>query len=110
MPGGKKQNEKNGTFGTAGNMEKLRMALRYGADAVYLAGQSFGLRAFGGNFSDGELREAVEFTHSQGKKVYITVNIIPRNSDLERLEPYIKYIRDIGADADHIDWDFQVGA
>lgn len=83
----------------AGNMEKLRMALRYGADAVYLAGQSFGLRAFGGNFSDGELREAVEFTHSQGKKVYITVNIIPRNSDLERLEPYIKYIRDIGADA-----------
>ena len=52
----------------AGNMEKLRMALRYGADAVYLAGQSFGLRAFGGNFSDGELREAVEFTHSQGEK------------------------------------------
>ena len=51
----------------AGNMEKLKMALRYGADAVYLGGQAFGLRAFGGNFTPEELREAVAFTHAMGK-------------------------------------------
>ena len=56
----------------AGNMEKLKMALQYGADAVYLGGQAFGLRAFGGNFTPEELREAVAFTHAMGKKVYVT--------------------------------------
>ncbi|TCL35853.1 putative protease [Anaerospora hongkongensis] len=83
----------------AGNMEKLQMALLYGADAVYMGGKSFGLRAFSDNFTDEELREAVAFTHSQGKKAYITVNIFPHNEDLPALPDYIRYIRDIGADA-----------
>ena len=83
----------------AGNMEKLQMALLYGADAVYMGGKSFGLRAFSDNFTDEELREAVAFTHSQSKKAYITVNIFPHNEDLPALPDYIRYIRDIGADA-----------
>jgi len=83
----------------AGNMEKLQMALLYGADAVYMGGKSFGLRAFSDNFTDEELREAVAFTHQQGKKAYITVNIFPHNEDLPALPDYIRYIRDIGADA-----------
>lgn len=83
----------------AGNMEKLQMALLYGADAVYMGGKSFGLRAFSDNFTDEELREAVAFTHRQGKKAYITVNIFPHNEDLPALPEYIRYIRDIGADA-----------
>ena len=59
----------------AGNLEKLKMSVLYGADAVYLGGKSFGLRAFGGNFSREDLREAMEFAHARGKKVYVTVNI-----------------------------------
>ena len=70
----------------AGNMDKLKMAIRYGADAVYCAGQSFGLRASSSNFSNEELKEAVEFVHSHGKKIYVTCNIIPHNEDLVGLE------------------------
>ncbi|WP_297571150.1 U32 family peptidase [uncultured Anaerovibrio sp.] len=83
----------------AGNMEKLRMALLYGADAVYLGGKAFGLRAFGGNFDNDELKTAVEFTHSLNKKVYVTVNIYPHNSDMERLPEYLKYLDELGVDA-----------
>ena len=83
----------------AGNMEKMKMALLYGADAVYMAGKAFGLRAYGGNFTREEMKEAVEYAHSMGKKVYITVNIIPRNEDLEGLDTYLKYLQDIHADA-----------
>ena len=83
----------------AGNMEKLKMALRYGADAVYLGGQAFGLRAFGGNFTPEELREAVAFTHAMGKKVYVTVNIFPHNADLKALPDYLRYLAEIQADA-----------
>ena len=80
-------------------MEKMKMALLYGADAVYLAGKVFGLRAYGGNFSMEELREAVSYAHSMGKKVYVTVNIIPRNEDLEGLDDYLKYLESIHVDA-----------
>lgn len=80
-------------------MEKMKMALLYGADAVYMAGKAFGLRAYGGNFTREEMKEAVEYAHSMGKKVYITVNIIPRNEDLEGLDTYLKYLQDIHADA-----------
>ena len=66
----------------AGTMEKMKMALLYGADAVYLAGKGFGLRAYGGNFSREEMEEAVKYAHNLGKKVYVTVNIIPRNAAL----------------------------
>ena len=83
----------------AGNMEKLKMAIRYGADAVYLAGKGFGLRAYGGNFTEEEMKEALAFAHERGKNVYVTVNIIPRNADLEGLGDYLHFLQEIGADA-----------
>ncbi|SHJ95411.1 peptidase U32 family protein [Propionispora hippei] len=83
----------------AGNLEKLKMALLYGADAVYMGGKAFGLRAFGGNFDDNELQEGVRFAHSLNKKAYVTVNIFPHNDDLVDLPDYIKYLAEISADA-----------
>ena len=83
----------------AGNFEKMKMALLYGADAVYLGGKSFGLRALGGNFEREELREAIEYAHARRKKVYVTVNIFPHNSDLNHLPEYLLYLDAIGADA-----------
>ena len=65
----------------AGDFERLRMAVLYGADAVYLAGTSFGMRAFAGNFSPEELPKAVTFAHSHGVRVHATVNTMPRNSE-----------------------------
>ena len=62
----------------AGSFEKLRAALLYGADAVYLAGNMFGMRAAAANFTDEELAEAVAYTHARGKKVYLTLNTMPR--------------------------------
>ena len=83
----------------AGNMDKLKMAIRYGADAVYCAGQHFGLRASSSNFSNEELKEAVEFVHAHGKKIHVTCNIIPHNEDLVGLEEYLVYLESIGVDA-----------
>lgn len=83
----------------AGNMDKLKMALLYGADAVYFGGKAFGLRAFSDNFTDEELKEAVSYTHSQGKKAHVTVNIFPHNDDLRELPEYLHYLYDIGTDA-----------
>lgn len=83
----------------AGNMEKMKMALLYGADAVYLGGKAFGLRAFGGNFSQEELAEAVEFAHNLSKKVYVTVNIFPHNSDIAKLPEYLAFLDSIRVDA-----------
>lgn len=83
----------------AGNMEKLKVALKYGADAVYFGGSSYGLRAFAGNFSEPEMLEAIEYTHKQGKKAYVTVNIFPHNDDLSGLDEYIKFLDSAGADA-----------
>ena len=83
----------------AGNMEKLKMALLYGADAVYLGGKAFGLRAFGGNFTNEELQEAVDFAHKLGKKIYITVNIFPHNSDIAKLPAYLTFLNEIKVDA-----------
>lgn len=83
----------------AGTMEKMKMAVLYGADAVYMGGPSFGLRAMGGNFTKDELREAVAFCHDKGKKAYVTVNIYAHNSDLEALPDYMKFLYEIGADA-----------
>lgn len=64
-----------------GNMEKFKMAIHYGADAVFLGGKMFNLRAGSSNFSDDELEEAVNYAHNFGKKVYVTLNIIPHNDD-----------------------------
>ena len=83
----------------AGNMEKLKMALLYGADAVYLGGKAFGLRAFGGNFTNEELQEAVDFSHKLGKKFYVTVNIFPHNSDIAKLPAYLTFLNEIKVDA-----------
>ena len=83
----------------AGNMEKLKMALLYGADAVYLGGKAFGLRAFGGNFTNEELQEAVDFAHKLGKKIYVTVNIFPHNSDIAKLPVYLTFLNEIKVDA-----------
>ena len=83
----------------AGNMEKMKMAILYGADAVYLAGKGFGLRAYGGNFTNEELQEAVTFAHDRNRKVYVTVNIIPRNEDLNGLGEYLQFLESIHVDA-----------
>ena len=83
----------------AGTPEKMRMALLYGADAVYLGGRSFGLRALGGNFSREELEDGISYAHSMGKKVYVTVNIFPHNSDLAELPDYLRFLSKVRADA-----------
>ena len=83
----------------AGDMERLRMAVLYGADAVYLAGTAFGMRAFAGNFSPEELPKAVEFAHSHGIKVHVTVNTMPRNDEVVALPAYMEQLQDAGVDA-----------
>ncbi len=83
----------------AGTPEKMKMALLYGADAVYLGGKSFGLRALGGNFSREDLRDGVSFAHALGKRVYVTVNIFPHNADIAQLPEYLRYLQEIGVDA-----------
>ena len=83
----------------AGNLEKLKMAVNYGADAVYFAGKSMGLRAGSKNFDYNDLQEGIEYCHKNGKKAYITVNIVPHNQDLKGFEDYIKHLHKIGADA-----------
>jgi putative protease len=83
----------------AGNMEKLHMALLYGADAVYLGGKMFGLRAFASNFSLAQMDEAVAFAHSLHKKVYVTVNIFAHNEDINNLPDYLRNLQAIGVDA-----------
>ena len=83
----------------AGNLEKLKMAIMYGADAVYLGGEEFGLRANAGNFGQDELNEGIEFAHSRGKKVYLTMNIIPHNEDFEDMPQYIRQVKQAGVGA-----------
>lgn len=83
----------------AGNMEKCKMALLYGADAIYLGGNKFGLRAFAANFSTAEIKEAVEFAHNLGKKVYVTVNIFAHNEDIAELPEYLLSLEEAGVDA-----------
>ena len=83
----------------AGNLEKLKIALLYGADAVYMGGKSFGLRAFSDNFDETELQEGITFAHRMNKKAYVTVNIFPHNEDLEALPEYIRFLYDSKVDA-----------
>jgi len=83
----------------AGDLEKLKMAIVYGADAVYLGGQQFGLRSSAKNFSIEDLKEGLNFAHTRGKKVYVTVNIIPHNEDLLGLPEYLKTLENLGVDA-----------
>ena len=83
----------------AGDMERLRMAVLYGADAVYLAGESFGMRSFAGNFSPEELSRAVRFAHENGVRVHVTVNTMPRNREAERLPEWLEFLNGAGVDA-----------
>lgn len=83
----------------AGDWEKLQMAVLYGADAVYLAGTSFGMRSFAGNFSDEELPRAMDFAHRHGVKVHATVNTMPRSGEVDRLPEHLEKLNDAGVDA-----------
>ena len=83
----------------AGDMERLKMSVLYGADAVYLAGTSFGMRSFAGNFSPEELREAVRYAHSHNVKVHTTVNTMPRGAELAALPAHLELLNDCGVDA-----------
>ena len=83
----------------AGNFEKMRAAILYGADAVYLSGQVFGMRAAADNFTVDEMREAVAYAHERGLKVYLTLNTMPREYEYPELEKYLAEIGNIGLDA-----------
>ena len=82
----------------AGNFAKLKTALHFGADAAYLGGKNFSLRTFADNFTEGELRLAVEYAHARNKKVYVTANVFARNADFAYLKDYFTYLQEIGAD------------
>ena len=83
----------------AGDMERLEMAVAYGADAVYFAGTSFGMRSFAGNFSPEELPKAVRYAHDHGVKCHVTVNTMPRNDEIAQLPEYLEQLDDAGVDA-----------
>ncbi|MFH2013128.1 MAG: U32 family peptidase [Pseudomonadota bacterium] len=83
----------------AGNLEKLKTAIHYGADAVYLSGKSYGLRSFAGNFSMLQMEEGIRFAHKNGVKVYVTVNIFSRNKDMEELPEYLPNLKKLEVDA-----------
>lgn len=83
----------------AGDAEQLKMSVLYGADAVYLAGTSFGMRSFAGNFSPEELPKAVEFAHEHGVKVHVTVNTMPRNDEVSSLPSYLEQLDSAKVDA-----------
>lgn len=83
----------------AGDTEQLKMSVKYGADAVYLAGTSFGMRSFAGNFSPEELPKAVAFAHANGVKVHVTVNTMPRNEEVATLPRYLEQLDEAGVDA-----------
>ena len=83
----------------AGDWERLELAVAYGADAVYLAGTAFGMRAFAGNFSPEDLPRAVAYAHDRGVRVHVTVNTMPRNGEVERLPAYLEQLDAAGVDA-----------
>ena len=83
----------------AGDMERLRMAVLYGADAVYLAGENFGMRSFAGNFSREELPRAVRFAHEHGVRVHVTINTMPRNREADELPAWLELLDSAGVDA-----------
>ena len=76
----------------AGSLEVLKVAVDYGADAVYIGGQKFGLRAKAGNFSIDEMKQAADYAHAAGTKLYVTVNIFAHNDDIEGIKKYFTEI------------------
>ena len=83
----------------AGNFEKLKAAIRYGADAVYLAGRRFGMRSAADNFTDEELYEAAKYVHAHGKRIYLTLNTMPHTDEYDALRAFLERIADAGIDA-----------
>ena len=83
----------------ASNLEVLKLAFIYGADAVYIGGEMYGLRAKAKNFSLEDMKEGIEFAHKRGKKVYVTANIIAHNEDLKGFREYFKELKEIQPDA-----------
>ena len=83
----------------AGNFEKMKAAILYGADAVYLASDMFGMRAAADNFTLGELEEATKYAHDRSVKIYVTVNTMPHTCEYERLKKYLVRLNEIGVDA-----------
>ena len=83
----------------ASSLEVLKVAVIYGADAVYIGGEAFGLRAKAKNFSSDEMREGIAFAHEHGVKVFVTANILAHNSDLDGVREYMKELKDIKPDA-----------
>lgn len=83
----------------AGNLERLKVACLYGADAIYIGGSKFNLRANAINFTDDELKEGINYAHKLNKKVYVTVNIVFHNEDLDELDEYLKKLSEYGVDA-----------
>ena len=83
----------------ASSLEVLKTAVIFGADAVYIGGEAFGLRAKAKNFSMEDMREGIEFAHEHGVRVHVTVNILAHNDDLEGVEGYLRELKEIGPDA-----------
>lgn len=83
----------------SGDMERLKLALKFGADAIYVGGEQFGMRTNPSNFKADELKTAVELVHSAGKKLYLTCNTLPRNNEIDVLPEYLRYVAEIGVDA-----------
>ena len=83
----------------AGDLERLKIAFEYGADAVYLGGENFGMRTAAKNFSMEDIKEGADFAHERGKKIFVTVNIIPHNEDFEGFEEYLLDLEKAGVDA-----------
>lgn len=82
----------------AGDLTRLKAAVQYGADAVYLAGEEFGMRTAANNFGEADLREGTEYAHKQGVKVYVTCNTLPHNDEIPRLPAFLEQLADIGVD------------
>ena len=92
-------NKKTELLAPAGDMERLQMALHYGADAVYLAGNEFGMRASAGNFDEAQMRLAVQMCHDKGVGLHVACNTLPREDELARLPAYLELLDSIGVDA-----------
>ena len=82
----------------AGDLERLKAAVDFGADAVYLAGEEFGMRTAATNFGEDDLRTGTEYAHSRGAKVFVACNTLPHNSEIPRLPAFLELLADIGVD------------
>ena len=87
-------NKKPELLAPAGNLEKLKIAINYGADAVYIGGEEFSLRVAADNFTNEEIKRGVDFAKSKGRRVYLTANIIPHNKDIDEYAKFLNQVKD----------------